>query len=271
MSDDVFREGLLRGRAAFVTGGTSGINLTIAETFARHGAKVTVIGRNAERAKAAEDTLRAAAQHGGDAQALSCDVRDYASVERTLAAAVERFGELDVLVNGAAGNFPAPALAMSANGFKSVVDIDLLGTFNVSRAAFAHLRKPGASVVNISAGQASHPAAMQAHVCAAKAGVDMLTRTLAIEWGPLGVRVNSIAPGPIDDTEGMKRLTPTDEMRAKLCEQIPLRRYGTRDEIAQLALMLCTPLARYITGAVLVADGGQSLLGFGGLTSLYGV
>lgn len=267
---EVFREALLRDKVAFITGGTRGINLSIAETFVRHGARVVVVGRDAERAREAEATLKAAAQHGGDALGMSCDVRDYGALARCFAETRARFGLVDIVVNGAAGNFPAPAAAMSANAFKSVVDIDLLGTFNTCRAAFEHLRTPGASVVSISAGQASHPAALQSHVCAAKAGVDMITRTLAIEWGPLGVRVNSIAPGPIEDTEGMRRLTPTDEMRAKLAAQIPLGRYGTREEIAELALFLCTPAARYITGAVLVADGGQSLLGFGGLGQLFG-
>jgi NAD(P)-dependent dehydrogenase (short-subunit alcohol dehydrogenase family) len=267
---DVFKEGLLVGKTAFVTGGTSGINLCIAETFARHGAKVAVVGRNADKATAAEAQIRAASRHGGDAFSTTCDVRDYAALERAIVAAKARFGAIDILVNGAAGNFPAPALGMSANGFKSVVDIDLLGTFNACRAAFEHLNKPGASILSLSATQASHPSALQAHVCAAKAGVDMITRTLALEWGPLGVRINSIAPGPIDDTEGMRRLAPTDEARAKLVDQVPLRRYGTKDEMAALALFLCSPAAHYITGAVLVADGGQCLNGFGGFTSMFG-
>ena len=119
-------------------------------------------------------------------------------------------GELDILVSGAAGNFPALANDMSPNGFKSVVDIDLLGSFHVLRSAFPYLTKPGASVINISAPQAFVPMPMQSHVCAAKAGVDMLTRTLALEWGPYGIRINSISPGPIADTEGMRRLAPNE-------------------------------------------------------------
>ncbi|MFI5299653.1 MAG: SDR family oxidoreductase [Polyangiales bacterium] len=266
---NVFKDGLLVGKVAFITGGTSGINLCIAETFASHGAKVAVIGRNADKAKAAEAGIRAAAKHGGDAWSTTCDVRDFAALEAAIVATKERFGLLDILVNGAAGNFPAPALAMSANGFKAVVDIDLLGTFNACRAAFEHLRKPGASILSLSATQASQPSALQAHVCAAKAGVDMITRTLALEWGPLGVRINSIAPGPIDDTEGMRRLAPTDQARAKLIDQVPLRRYGTKDEIAAMALFLCSPAAQYITGSVMIVDGGQVLNGFGGFQALF--
>ena len=149
------------------------------------------------------------------------------------------------------------------HGFKSVIDIDLLGTFNSARAAFEYLRKPGAAVINISAPQASVPMAYQSHVCAGKAGVDMITRTLAIEWGPLGIRVNSVVPGPIADTEGMKRLTPTPEMAAALANALPLQRYGEKEEIADLAMFLASDAAKYITGAVVPCDGGSCLVGSG--------
>ncbi|MGH7652127.1 MAG: SDR family oxidoreductase, partial [Gemmatimonadaceae bacterium] len=151
----------------------------------------------------------------------------------------------------------------SANGFKSVIDIDLLGTFNTCRAAFEHLRRPGASVINISAMQAFTPMPMQSHVCAAKAGVDMLTKCLAIEWGPQGVRINSIAPGAVDDTEGMRRLAPTPEIRKQFERSVPLQRFATKDEIADLAVFLSSDAAKFITGAIVVCDGGQSLVGLG--------
>ncbi len=144
--------------------------------------------------------------------------------------------------------------------FKAVIDIDLLGTFNTCRAAYAHLRKPGATIISISASHASMPIANQSHVCAAKAGVDLLTRTLAVEWGPAGIRANCITPGPTDDTEGMRRLAPTAEIRRKVEGAVPLRRFGTKDELADLALFLCSDAAAYITGAVYVCDGGQSLV-----------
>jgi NAD(P)-dependent dehydrogenase (short-subunit alcohol dehydrogenase family) len=152
---------------------------------------------------------------------------------------------------------------MSSNGFKAVMDIDVVGTFNACRAGFEHLRKPGATVINISAPQAFLPTAMQAHVCAAKAGVDMLTRVLAIEWGGAGVRINSISPGPIDDTEGMKRLAPSDSAREKIVQNLPLQRMGAKADISNLALFLASDAASYITGSVMVCDGGWSLLGSG--------
>jgi NAD(P)-dependent dehydrogenase (short-subunit alcohol dehydrogenase family) len=157
---------------------------------------------------------------------------------------------------------------MSSKGFKAVIDIDVIGTFNACRAAFEFFKKPGAVVINISAPQAYIPMPMQAHVCAAKAGVDMITRVLAMEWGALGIRVNSISPGPIDGTEGMARLAPSEEMRSKVSNMIPLQRMGQVEEIADLALFLCSPAAKYITGAIMVCDGGQSLMGGGAMMNL---
>jgi NAD(P)-dependent dehydrogenase (short-subunit alcohol dehydrogenase family) len=148
---------------------------------------------------------------------------------------------------------------MSAHGFKAVIDIDLLGTFNTCRAAYPHLRKPGSSILSISANHATIPIAWQSHVCAAKAGVELLTKTLALEWGRYGIRANCITPGPTDDTEGMRRLAPTEEARRAVEKNIPLGRYGTKDELADLALFLCSAAASFITGAVYVCDGGQSL------------
>ena len=257
-SDSVFRDGLLRGKVAFVTGGSSGICLRIAERFAAQGAKVALLGRTQEKLDHAAAGIRGA---GGDAAGFAADVRDYAALSGALQRAREQYGEIDILLCGAAGNFPAPALGMSANGFKAVIDIDLLGTFNTCRAAYEHLRKPGASVVAISATHAFRPIPMQAHVCAGKAGVDILIKTLAVEWGSAGIRLNVVSPGPVDDTEGMRRLAPSEDIRARLTQSIPLRRFAGKDEIADLALFLCSDAAAYITGAVFVCDGGQSLTG----------
>jgi len=251
-----FGQRILEGKVAVVTGGGSGINLAIAQRFAEHGASVALIGRTKEKLDAAAEGI---AKEGGRAAGFPADVRDYDVLAQAIAAARGSFGAIDIVVCGAAGNFPAPALGMSANGFKAVVDIDLLGTFNTCRAAFEHLHRPGASIINISATQAFVPMPLQAHVCAAKAGVDMLTRTLALEWGPMGVRVNSIAPGAVDDTEGMKRLAPTEKARELFTSIIPLRRFATKGEIADLALFLCSESAHFITGAVMPCDGGQSL------------
>ncbi len=248
------------GRHVFVAGGSSGINLGIARAFARQGARVSIASRSGERIAAALALLR---EDGDriDAEGYACDVRDYDGVDAALAAAHERFGEIDVVVSGAAGNFVAPALGMSSKGFRTVVDIDLIGTFNVLRAAHARLRKPGAVAINISAPQASNPTAYQAHVCAAKAGVDMLTRVLAIEWGSDGVRVNAIVPGPIDDTEGVRRLAPGDDARAAMAASVPLGRFGSVADVAHMALMLASPLCGFVTGAVVPVDGGSMLRG----------
>jgi NAD(P)-dependent dehydrogenase (short-subunit alcohol dehydrogenase family) len=256
----IFRDALLQGKVAVVTGGGSGINLQIAKRFSEHGAKVVLVGRNQQKL---DDATKEIIEAGGTAIGLSADVRDYAALESVFAKTKDAFGDVDILVCGAAGNFPAPAVGMSANAFKAVVDIDLLGTFNTCRAAFQHLKKPGASIINISAPQASAPMLFQSHVCAAKAGVDMITRTLAIEWGPVGVRVNSIVPGPTADTEGMRRLAPSAEGAEKFRKFIPLQRFGTKDELADLALFLTSDAAAYITGAVMLCDGGQSLVGSG--------
>lgn len=240
-----------------MTGGGSGIGQRMAERFGEHGAKVMLVGRKQEKLDAAAASIRSA---GGTAATSALDVRDYAALEAALQKTREQFGQIDILVSGAAGNFPAPVTGMSANAFKAVIDIDLLGTFNTCHAAYPHLRKPGASIISISASHASIPIPYQAHVCAAKAGVDLLTRTLAIEWGPEGIRANCITPGPTDDTEGMRRLAPTPEIRHRVEQGVPLRRFGTKDELADLALFLCSDAAAYITGAVYVCDGGQSLV-----------
>jgi NAD(P)-dependent dehydrogenase (short-subunit alcohol dehydrogenase family) len=252
----IFRDHLLKDQVAFVTGGGSGIGQRIAERFAEHGCKVVLAGRKLERLEAAVGAIGRA---GGTAAAETLDVRDDGAVAAALQRTREKFGEIDIVLCGAAGNFPAPVTAMSPNGFKAVVDIDLLGTFNTCKAAFPHLRKPGASIVAISANHAEMPIAYQAHVCAAKAGVELLVKTLALEWGPYGIRANCITPGPTDDTEGMRRLAPTEDARHAAERSVPLGRFGTKDELADLALFLCSKAAGYITGAVYLCDGGTSL------------
>lgn len=215
-----------------------------------------LLGRKQDKLDAAAAVIRA---RGGTAATAATDVRDYGAVEAAVARTRVELGEIDIVLCAAAGNFPAPVLGMSANGFKAVIDIDLIGTFNTCRAAYEHLRKPGASVIAISASHAFQPIANQAHVCAGKAGVDLLIKTLAIEWGPAGVRCNCITPGPTADTEGMTRLAPTEAARASVVARVPLKRYGTKDELADLALFLCSDAAGFITGGVYLCDGGSSL------------
>lgn len=252
----IFQPNLLAGKTAFITGGGSGICQRIAERYAQHGAKVMLLGRKQEKLEAAAAGIQAA---GGTAATFPADVRDYPALEAAAARTRELFAEIDLVVCGAAGNFPAPVNGMSANGFRAVIDIDLNGTFNTCRAVYAHLRKPGASIIAISATHAFLPLAYQSHVCAAKAGIELFIKSLAIEWGPEGIRANCISPGPIDDTEGMRRLAPTEAVRERFSAAIPLRRFGTRDEIADLALFMSSPAAAYLTGSVYVCDGGQSL------------
>jgi NAD(P)-dependent dehydrogenase (short-subunit alcohol dehydrogenase family) len=253
----VFLPGLLAGQAAFVTGGGTGIGAGIAKALARQGARVGLVGRRQEKLDAVAAEIRAA---GGEARAWSADVRQYAALEKAIGEAAASFGRLDILVNNAAGNFLAPAAQLSANGFKAVIDIDLGGTFNASRAAFEHLAKNRGCIVNISANQARVPTPLQCHAGAAKAGIEKLTQDLALEWARSGVRVNALAPGPVEGTEGVARLVPDG---ASLGGQVPLGRFATIDEIAEVVLFLASRAAAYITGTTIVVDGGTSLAGAG--------
>ena len=249
-------------KTVIVAGGTSGINLGVAKNFADAGANVGVIGRSQEKI---DDAIKLLEKSGNSVLGYSADVRDYAKVSEAFEYFSQELGKFDVLVSGAAGNFPARAMDMSPNGFAAVVNIDLLGTYHVLRAAHSYLSKPGASVINISAPQSFVPMILQSHVCAAKAGVDMLTRTLAMEWGDEGIRVNSIVPGPIEETEGMRRLAPTEQLMDEVVQSVPLKRAGRANDIGNAAMFLSSTMADYITGAIIPVDGGWSLSGVSGL------
>jgi peroxisomal 2,4-dienoyl-CoA reductase len=248
----MFTPDLLAGRAALVTGGGTGICRGIALAFAAHGCDVAIASRKNEHL---EPTVRDLRTTGRRAVAHAADVRDPAAVDRVVGAVVEEFGRLDILVNGAAGNFVCLAENLSPNGFGTVVDIDLKGTFNVSRAALPHLKTRGGSVLNISATLPYLGTMGQSHAAAAKAGVDTLTRVLACEWGPYGIRVNGIAPGPVAGTEGVRRLT-TEESRESAIRTNPLGRMATIDDIANAALYLVSEAAAFVNGVTLVVDGG---------------
>jgi NAD(P)-dependent dehydrogenase (short-subunit alcohol dehydrogenase family) len=254
---EYFPNDTYRGKTVFVTGGGSGINLGIARNFAALGANIAICGRSLPKLDGAAEELRAL---GAKVCAVTADVRDFAALQAAFAASEAELGPMDVLVCGAAGNFLVPADQLSPNGFKTVIEIDLLGSFNASRAAVDQLKATRGTIIYVSAGMAYMPHAYQVHVGAAKAGIDMMMKNLALEWGPHGIRVNSIVPGPIEGTEGAKRLT-SPEAHAALVETVPLRRMGTVDDIGQTAVFLASPLAAYITGCVLVCDGGQNLPG----------
>jgi len=254
-AQNVFRDGVLEGRVAFVTGGGTGITGGVARALAAAGARVVLVSRRMEHLEPAAARI---VDEGGEALAAAADVRDYAQVERAVAATLERFGRIDIVVNGAAGNFLCRAEELSPNGFGTVVDIDLKGTFNVCRAAFEELKRRRGQILNISATLHYLGTPMQLHVSAAKAGVDALTRNLAVEWGAHGIRTNAIAPGPIEDTEGMSRLVP-EQVKERLRRNIPLGRFGRIRDIEQCAVFLCSDAAAFINGAVIVIDGGHWL------------
>ena len=271
MKQTVFAEGILKGRVAFVTGGGTGITGGVARALAEAGANVALVSRCLENLEPAASAINEARERGtnttakeesptrtGEAIAIAADVRNPAEVEQAIAATVERFGKIDIVVNGAAGNFLCAAEELSPNGFGTVVDIDLKGTFNVCRAAFSQLKEHQGQILNISATLHYLGTPMQLHVSAAKAGVDALTKNLAVEWGRYGIRVNAIAPGPIGDTEGMTRLVP-EPIKEKLKKRIPLGRFGLVEDIETAAVFLCSDAASYINGAILVVDGGHWL------------
>ncbi|MEE3062439.1 MAG: SDR family oxidoreductase [Actinomycetota bacterium] len=250
---------LLAGTAAFITGGGSGINLAIAHAFAEVGADVAICGRSEERLERAAQELRAL---GGRVATAVADVRDPEAMNAAISHAAEKIGPLSTIIAGAAGNFLAPAHDMSSKGFRTVIDIDLLGSFHTARSAFDQLRTTRGNIQFISAGQSDNAYLHQAHVGAAKAGIDSLMRHLAAEWGPYGIRSNALVPGPIGGTEGMKRLA------AHIGEQpwtdgIALGRFGTPGEVAAMAVVLASPLASFVTGARIAIDGGLALAGSG--------
>jgi 2,4-dienoyl-CoA reductase [(3E)-enoyl-CoA-producing], peroxisomal len=247
-----FADRLLSGKAALVTGGGTGICRGIALALAGAGCDVAITSRKPEHlAPTAAEIERI----GVRSLAVAGDVRVPADVDAVVSRTADSFGRLDILVNGAAGNFICMADKLSPNGFGTVVDIDLKGTFNVSRAAFPVLKKQGGAILNISATLQLLGTVGQSHAAAAKAGIDSLTRTLAVEWGPERIRVNGLAPGPVEGTEGVARLT-TPASQKLIQEHCPLGRMARIDEVAAAAVFLCSDAASMITGVTLVLDGG---------------
>lgn len=254
----MFAADTLKGRVALITGGASGIGLEIATVYARLGASVVLASRNQERLDAAVATLAA---QGAAVAAFRTDVRNYDEVKRTIEKSVERYGALDILVNNAAGNFHCPSAGLTPNGWRTVIDIDLNGTFYGCHAAYEHLKASrfGGNIISIITmlGVSGWPGA--AHAAAAKAGILSLARTLAVEWGPDNIRVNTISPGPIGDTEGVRRLyqeTGREELERR---KTALGRFGRKADIANAAVYLASDLGSYVTGENMIVDGGRWL------------
>jgi len=260
-NESPFRADVLRGKSALVTGGGSGICFEIAAQLARHGAHVAIMGRRREVLDKAVAALRS---EGLRAVGFQGDVRNQEDAARVLASTVEHFGKLDILVNGAAGNFLASPEDLTPKGFRTVLEIDTVGTYTMCYEALKYLKKGGPGrgpstgglIINISATLHYTAAWYQIHVSAAKAGVDSITRTLALEWGTdYEIRVNGIAPGPIGGTPGLRKLAP-DEMGKGKREMMPLFKLGETQDIAMAALYLASDAGKYVNGTTLVVDGG---------------
>ena len=252
----IYADNLLKGKTMFIAGGSSGINLGIAEQYGQLGANLVILSRSQDKIDKAVDLLKS---QGSNAIGISTDVRDYDGVEAAFKTAHKTYGDIDCVISGAAGNFLSPIIGLSSKGFQTVVDIDLVGTFTVFRASYDYIAKPGASLIAITARQAVQPRPFQAHACAAKAGVNMLCKCLALEWGQAGVRVNAISPGPIEDTEGYSRLLPTEYLAKKAKKKVPLRMMGTKSNIADAATFLASDASSYVTGSIYNVDGGNEL------------
>jgi NAD(P)-dependent dehydrogenase (short-subunit alcohol dehydrogenase family) len=261
----MFDPKVLAGKSLIVTGGGSGLGLAMAMAFASYGARVTIAGRTRARLETAAEEIRVAAREGGEADLFVADVRDPEQVEKLVAFATERFGKIDGLVNNAAGNFLVTAEDLTPNGFDAVVRTVLHGSVFCTLAVGRHLlaRKAPGAIVSIVTTYAWTGTAFALPSACAKAGVLAMTRSLAVEWGHAGIRLNAIAPGPIPTEGAFSRLIATPEAQKNALGRIPLARFGTKEEIANLATFLLSDLCPYQTGDCVTMDGGEWLAGAG--------
>ncbi|MDX5475778.1 MAG: 2,4-dienoyl-CoA reductase [Bacillaceae bacterium] len=249
-------------KVVIVTGGSSGMGKYMAQKFAKENYNVVITGRDLDRLMEAKKEIEI---ETNSVLAIQMDVRSSADVDRMVKETSDMFGRIDVLINNAAGNFICPAEKLSLNGWKSVIDIVLNGTFYCSSAVGKYWMDQNiqGSIINMVATYAWNAGAGVVHSAAAKAGVLSLTRTLAVEWGTkYGIRVNAIAPGPIERTGGVAKLLQSEEEAKKIAESVPLKRFGKPEEIAELAFFLSSEKAAYINGECITMDGGQWLQPF---------
>jgi peroxisomal 2,4-dienoyl-CoA reductase len=260
----VFRKDLLAGQVALVTGGGTGIGLGIAKTLVAAGAEVAIASRKPEHLEPAVEELSTC---GTRVSAVEVNVREADSVARMIERVAQQHGRLDILVNNAAGNFYAPSATLSPNGWRAVIETDLYGTFYCCQAAYPVMKAQGRGrIVSISMTLHYRGWPLMAHATAAKAGVDALTRTLALEWARDRITVNAVAPGPIP-TEGVKKaFTPPGSaapdlfgMEKYAAESIPLGRWGSPEDVGHMVTYLASPAGDWITGAIMVVDGGTWL------------
>jgi len=261
----MFDSKVLAGKSILVTGGGSGLGLAMAKTFVSYGAKVTIAGRDRQRLEGALPEIAAAAREGGEVGHFAADVREPQQVDRLVAYAVERFGAVDGLVNNAAGNFLVLSEDLTPNGFDAVVRTVLHGSVHCALAVGRHLlaRKAPGAIVSIVTSYAWTGTAFALPSACAKAGVLAMTRSLAVEWGHAGIRLNAIAPGPIPTEGAFSRLMPGPDAEKRALEKIPLGLFGRKEEIANLATFLLSDLCPYQTGDCVTMDGGEWLAGAG--------
>ncbi|KAL0088592.1 2,4-dienoyl-CoA reductase [Phycomyces blakesleeanus] len=248
----IFKDNIFAGKVLLCSGGGSGICRGMTEAVLRHGAKAVIISRSLDKLEKAAKEMREST--GGEVIAIAADVRKPEQLEEAVRKTVERFGHIDYLINGAAGNFLAPFENLSYNAFRTVIEIDLLGTFNLTKAALKHIKASKGAIINVSATLYYTGTPFQQHAGSAKAAIDALTKHWAVELGPHGVRVNGIAPGPIESTVGMEKLGPQFDATA-----VPLQRMGSVEDIAQSTVFLFSDAANWISGVTLVVDGGHWL------------